>query len=299
MKKIFRKEVIIGLCAIAALAILFLGINFLKGVNVFKAANYYYASYTNVEGLAVSAPVTLNGFKVGQVRSIEYEYDNPGHVLVEISLDKQVKVPRGSEAILGSDLLGTASIKLKLAPASEMHSIGDKLIGVNQSGMMDAIGENVMPAVEKILPRIDTLMMNLNALVGDTALRNSVQRLDRITADLSVTTRNLAEATAQLGPIAKNVNDITGNVNTMTDDLTQLTGQVKELPIDSLFDDLQATTQNLRALSAQINDPNSSLGKLMHDPSLYNNINATVQSLDSIFIDLKKNPKRYVSIKLF
>jgi len=299
MKNIFRREVKIGICVLLALAILFFGINFLKGVNIFKASNYYYASYTNVEGLAVSAPVTLNGFKVGQVRSIEYEYDNPGHVLVEMSLDKQVKVPRGSQAVLGSDLLGTASIKLQLANTADMHDIGDKLIGVNQSGMMDAIGQTVVPAVEQILPRIDTLLMNLNALVGDTALRNSVRRLDRITADLSLTTRNLAAATSQLGPIATNVNGITGNVNTMTEDLAVLTGQVRDLPVDSLFADLQATAENLKALSEQINDPNSSLGMLMHDPALYNNINATVQSLDSIFVDLKKNPKRYVSIKLF
>ncbi|MCM1225556.1 MAG: MlaD family protein [Lachnospiraceae bacterium] len=299
MKKIFRKEVIIGVCVLAALAILFFGINFLKGVNLFKASNYYYASYTNVEGLAVSAPVTLNGFKVGQVRSIEYEYDNPGHVLVEMSLDKQVRVPRGSEAILGSDLLGTASIRLHLASANDMHDVGDKLIGVNQAGMMDAIGNSVMPAVEQILPRIDSLMMSLNALVGDTALRNAVQRLDRITADLSVTTRNLATATANLGPIAKNVNGITANVNTMTEDLTALTAQVKDLPVDTLFADLQATAENLRQLSAQINDPNSSLGMLMNDPALYNNINSAVQSLDSIFVDIKKNPKRYISIKLF
>ncbi|MCM1452010.1 MAG: MlaD family protein [Clostridium sp.] len=299
MKKIFRKEVIIGICVLAALAILFFGINFLKGVNLFKASNYYYASYTNVEGLAVSAPVTLNGFKVGQVRSIEYEYDNPGHVLVEMSLDKQVRVPRGSEAILGSDLLGTASIKLHLAKADDMHDVGDKLIGVNQAGMMDAIGNSVMPAVEQILPRIDSLMMNLNALVGDTALRNAVQRLDRITADLSVTTRNLATATAHLGPIATNVNGITANVHDMTEDLSELTSQVRELPVDTLFADLQATAENLRALSAQINDPNSSLGMLMNDPALYNNINSAVQSLDSIFVDIKKNPKRYISIKLF
>ena len=161
------------------------------------------------------------------------------------------------------------------------------------------IGQTVVPAVEQILPRIDTLLMNLNALVGDTALRNSVGRLDRITADLSITTRNLAAATSQLGPIASNVNGITGNVNTMTEDLAVLTGQVRDLPVDSLFADLQATADNLRALSEQINNPESSLGKLMHDPALYNNINATVQSLDSIFVDLKKNPKRYVSIKLF
>ena len=85
MKKFFRKEVVIGLCVIAALAILFFGINFLKGVNLFRAANYYYATYTNVEGLAISAPVTINGYKVGQVREINYQFDNPGHVVVSAS----------------------------------------------------------------------------------------------------------------------------------------------------------------------------------------------------------------------
>ena len=90
MNKIFRKEVIIGLIVLGAMAVLFIGINFLKGVNVFKAANYYYVSFTDVQGLAQSAPVTVNGFKVGQVRDISYEYDNPGHVLVELSLDRNL-----------------------------------------------------------------------------------------------------------------------------------------------------------------------------------------------------------------
>lgn len=298
MKKVFKKEVFIGLSVLIALAILFFGINFLKGVNLFKASNYYYASYTNVEGIAVSAPVTLNGFKIGQVRSIDYEYDNPGHVLVEMSLDRRVHVPQGSKAILGVDILGTASIKLQLANSSEMHQIGDRLIGVTEAGMLEAIGDNVMPAVEQILPRIDTLLININALVGDPALRASVQRLDRITADLSQTTRNLAVATAKLGPIATDVKDITGNVSVMTEDLTAFSGQLKDLPVDSLFADMQATIDNLKSLSEQLNDSNSTLGKLMQDPALYNNINATVQSLDSLLIDVKKNPKRYISIKL-
>ena len=119
MKKIFRKEVIIGICVLVALAILILGIDFLKGVNVFKPTNYYYASFENVEGLAVSSPVMLNGFKVGQVREMEYEFDNPGHVLVEMSLDSRLKVPQGSKAVLGTDILGTASIVLHLSKSND------------------------------------------------------------------------------------------------------------------------------------------------------------------------------------
>ena len=95
-----RKELLIGILAVLALAILFFGINFLKGVNIFKAANYFYASYTNVEGLTQSAPVTLNGYKIGIVRDIHYDYNNPGHVIVELSLDNSSAYPKAPKALL-------------------------------------------------------------------------------------------------------------------------------------------------------------------------------------------------------
>ena len=100
MKKLFSREVKIGAAVLIALIALVFGINYLKGVNIFKSANYYYASYTNVTGLAQSAPVTVNGYKVGLVREVAYEYDNPGHVKVELSLDRQLRVPEGTSPTL-------------------------------------------------------------------------------------------------------------------------------------------------------------------------------------------------------
>lgn len=297
MKKIFRKEVIIGICVLVALAILILGIDFLKGVNVFKPTNYYYASFENVEGLAVSSPVMLNGFKVGQVREMEYEFDNPGHVLVEMSLDSRLKVPQGSKAVLGTDILGTASIVLHLSKSATDHSVGDRLIGENSSSLLASAGD-MLPAVQQIFPKIDTLLTNLNAVVADPALTASVKRLDAISANLQTTTQRLAAATAQLGPIAADVKQITGNTSNITSDLAQLSGQMKNLPLDSLVADLQTTTANLRTLSDELGKPNSTLGRLINDPSLYDNLNTTISSLDSLFVDIKKNPKRYISIKL-
>ncbi|MCM1316693.1 MAG: MlaD family protein [Bacteroides sp.] len=297
MKKIFRKEVIIGICVLVALAILILGIDFLKGVNVFKPTNYYYASFENVEGLAVSSPVMLNGFKVGQVREMEYEFDNPGHVLVEMSLDSRLKVPQGSKAVLGTDILGTASIVLHLSKSATDHSVGDRLIGENSSSLLASAGD-MLPAVQQIFPKIDTLLTNLNAVVADPALTASVKRLDAISANLQTTTQRLAAATAQLGPIAADVKQITGNTSNITSDLAELSGQMKNLPLDSLVADLQTTTANLRALSDELGKPNSTLGRLINDPSLYDNLNTTISSLDSLFVDIKKNPKRYISIKL-
>lgn len=300
MKKIFTKEVKIGLSVIVALAFLFFGINFLKGVNIFKAANYYYVSYNNVTGLTTSAPVTLNGFKVGVVRSMEYDYDNPGNVLVELSLDRELKVPQGSKAVLATDFLGTASIELQLAQADGLHhSLGDRLVGEIKPGLMDALGESVMPSISQIMPKVDTLLSNINALVADPALTASVKRIDGITAELEKTSRNLAALTSRLSPIVANVNSITLNADSMLANLNDVSATVKEANIDSLLADLEATAASLKQLTAQLNDPNSSLGKVMHDPALYENINSTVSSLDSLFIDIKKNPKRYINIKVF
>ena len=297
MKQIFRREVMIGLLVILALVLLYFGINFLKGVNIFKAANYYYASYNNVEGLAVSAPVTLNGYKIGLVRSISYDYNRPGNVIVEMSVDKSLRLPKGSTASLGSDLLGTASISLKLGnPAEGMYAIGDTIPGQLNAGMMAALSENLLPAVNAIVPKVDTLLTSLNPLVADPALATSLKRLDGITAELNATLRSLNKATSSLGPVVDNVKNITSNVDTMTGDLTAVTGRLREAPIDSIA---KATIANLNELTAQLNNRDSSVGKLLNDPALYDNLNATVASLDSLFVDIKRNPKRYISIKVF
>lgn len=298
MKKIFRKEVLIGLIVIFALAVLFVGIDFLKGVNVFKPANYYYVTYDNVLGLAKSAPVTLNGFKVGLVRDISYEYDNPGHVLVELSLDRNLHIPAGSKALLTTDLLGTASVALQLSDSRDFHTVGDHLVGEVPKGMMDNVTTELLPSVAAILPKVDTLLTSINAVVSHPAVTASVQRLDQITANLENTTRQLNALMATLPPITRDIKHITGSFTTASDDLAGVASSLNKVPVDSLADNLQTITENLKALTAQLNDPNSSLGLLMHDPRLYNNLNTTVQSLDSLFIDIKKNPKRYISIKL-
>lgn len=300
MKSILRKEVIIGLIVIVAMLILFFGINFLKGVNLFKASNYYYAVYGNVEGLAQSAPVTINGFKVGIVRDIKYDYSNPGHVIVEMSVDKSLRVPVGSEAVLASDLLGTASIALKLVPAGAgFHNVGDTLVSKVNAGMMAGISDNLMPAVNAMIPKLDSLFTSLNAIAANPALHQSINRLDDITAELNCTLRALRAATANLGPITTDIKSITGNVDTMTGDLAVVSGRLRQAPIDSIAVDLSATMANLKQLTESLNNPDGSVGKLTSDPALYDNLNATITSLDSLFVDIKRNPKRYISIKVF
>lgn len=293
-----KKEVLIGLCAVMALAVLYFGIEFLKGVNIFKPANYYYASYTDVAGLQKSAPVTVNGFKVGQVREISYEYDNPGHVRVELSLDRELRLPVGTKAVIEQDLLGTSTVVLHMGSSKDFHEVGNRLEGETAQGLMGSVSEQLMPSVSAIFPKIDSLVTALNTLVRDPALSSSVKRLDDITLSLNSTMKQLNATARQLDPVMKNVNGITGNVNTITSDLTQVSGKLAELPVDSLMNNIMALSGNLRALSEQLDNPESTIGALTHDRALYNNLNNAAASLDSLLTDVKKNPKRYISIKL-
>lgn len=300
MKSIFRKEVLIGVLVILAMAILFFGINFLKGVNIFKAANYFYATYSDVAGLAQSAPVTLNGYKIGIVREISYDYERPGNITVELSLDKKLKLPRGTKAVVACDILGTASVELRLGnPSDGFYAVGDTVVSATNPGMLASLSDNLMPSVSAIFPKIDTLLTSLNAIAANPSLTKTLDRLDGISAELDASLRSLRKVMAALEPVSADIKSITGNVDNLTADLGTVSGKLKETPVDSIMADLQTTVANLEALSANLNNPDSSIGKLTNDPALYDNINATVVSLDSLFCDIKRNPKRYINIKVF
>lgn len=307
MKKIRTKEFIIGASVLLSLLILFFGIDYLKGINVFKSANYYYASYTNVTGLAQSAPVTLNGFKVGLVRDISYEYDNPGHVLVELSLDKQLKLPVGTKAAIVTDMLGTSTVELQMAPGKDFYEVGSKIEGVVSGGLVDKLGSELMPTIVKLAPHIDSLVVAMTTIVSDPALLSSVQRLDNIMANLEVSTKHLNAAMAGVPALVNSANGTMTNVKELSENLTQISAalavlseDLKNMPLDSTMHNINNITANLDRATQQLNSANSSLGLLLNDPQLYHNINNSAAHIDSILIDLKKQPKRYIpSIKIF
>lgn len=294
-----KKEFIIGISVLVAVLILVFGINYLKGINIFKASNYYTASYTNVAGLTQSAPVTINGFKVGIVREINYEYDNPGHILVEFALDEHLRIPRGTKAVISSDMLGTASVHLIMPPVTDYHNVGDKLIGETAPGLMDNVSAELLPAVVNLLPKIDSILTSVSALVANPALTSSIVRLDNSMANIEKSSVQLNRFMASMPAIAGDAKTMMGNLNTVSSDLTQISSTIKNLPIDSTMQNVEQATLALKSLMNQLNNPNSTLGALTSDRSLYNNLNQSAASLDSLLKDVKQNPKRYIHIKVF
>lgn len=294
-----KKFVVIGISVVAALALLVFGINYLKGINLFHTSNYYYAVYENVTGLAVSAPVTANGFKVGQVREMEYMYDNPGHVRVELALDGKLRIPEGTVAVLGSDLLGTATISLEMPQSANYLSVGSDLVSRQNSGLMDNVSGELMPGIVGMIPKIDSLLVVVTGLVADPALAQSVKRLDAITANLETMSANLSGATRQLPSVMNNVADVVDNLDRMTCSLDSLSNELKGLPLNETMANVLVLTENLKNTTEQLKSSDSSLGLLLNDPELYNSLNRTVASLDSLINDVKAQPKRYLKFSVF
>lgn len=299
MKKFVSKEWAIGIAVILSLVILFAGIDYLKGINLFKPANFYYVKYNNVNGLAVSAPVTINGYQIGLVRDINYEYES-GDISVELSLDKELKIPVGSKAVIKSDMLGTASIILELSKEKQYYDIGAEIPGANGKSLMDNIARDVLPNLTNLIPKMDSILSNINIILANPALTNSVNRLDNITANLEKSSEHFTKLTGRAVPeILYNVNDISKNLNIITADLTEVSNDIKNMPFDSTYHNINAITENIKDITSRINGTNSTLGLLINDRSMYDHLNGTIVNLDSIIVDLRKNPKKYVNFKLF
>lgn len=298
MKFKHSKEFTIGLCVIAALAIMYFGIEYLKGNNVFKPANYYYTSYNNVTGLAKSAPVLINGFKVGLVRDITYDYDKPGNINVEMSLEKGLHLPNDTKAVLTTDMLGTSSIELSLGTSSEFYNIGDKIAGVRAESLMSGVTEDILPSVSKVIPKIDSLITSLNALASDPALKQSLGSLENTMTNLEATSEKLSKVMGTIPSIANDASTTMNNVKEISSNLNTFSAQLKDIPLDSTMTNVMKTSESLKELMARLNSHDSSLGMLLNDDELYRNLNNASASLDSLLRDVKKNPKRYISIKL-
>lgn len=298
MRKLFTKEMMIGACVLIALAILFFGIEYLKGVSIFKPSNYYYAVYNDVKGLEVSAPVMVNGYKIGQVDNVELMYDRPGCVLVSMSLDKKFKIPVNSKALIESSLLGTASVKIDMSRSSEFYTPGDTVPAGIAAGMMDQVSEQLLPGVNEVVPKVDSILSNINTLTGDPALLQSVRNIEALTATLQSAANTLNSTARTLPATVSAVNGVIASVDGIVTDLNHVTSEIANAPIDSTLNNFNRISADLAALTAQLDNPNSTLGALLNDTGLYDNLTKASLSIDSLLVDIRKNPKRYINIKL-
>ena len=292
----FTKEIKIALTAIVGIVVLFYGLQFLKGLTVFSNDDSYYVTFSDVSGLSSSSPVYANGYKVGVVKDIIYDYSPQGKIVAVMGLDKDMRVPVGSRAEISSDLLGNIKVNLVLGKDPlNMLASGDTIPGSEEQGMMSKVAA-IMPAIEAIVPKLDSIMTSLNILLADPALRNTLHNVEGMTGNLNATSQELRALSHSLN---RDVPNMMTKANGVLDNTQQLTQNLSAIDVAAMTASVNKTLENVEQMTRKLNSNEGTLGLLMHDASLYNNLTSTAASADSLLIDLKAHPKRYVHFSVF
>jgi phospholipid/cholesterol/gamma-HCH transport system substrate-binding protein len=302
--KYLTKEVKIALMAIVAIVILFIGINFLKGINIFTSSNTYYVKFHDINGLAVSNAVYANGYPVGIVRSIDYDYQRTDNVVVGIELDKAMNVPRGTVAELESELMGGVKMSLVLGPNPTQNlTPGDTLIGGMHQGSLNKL-EAMIPTIETLLPKLDSILAHLNALTADPALAQTLHNTAELTGNLKEASAGMADMMRDDVPALLNkFNKIGSHAEKLSENLAaaDINGTLQQ--VNTTLRGVQQTTGSLTAttdfLHRQLNSTDNTLGLFLNDRGVYDHLNSTMEHADSLVTDLKAHPKRYVHFSVF
>ena len=290
------KEIRIALVAVVGILVMYFGINFLKGINLFSTNNTYYMTFDDIQGLGASTPIYADGYKVGTVDKVDFDYSGDGPIKVKADINKDLRIPAGSKAEIEKDIMGNLQVNLLLAnnPRQRIEP-GDIIPGYVNAGMMGKAAE-LVPVVEKMLPKLDSILTNVNALLADPALAASLHNVETITNNLTVSTRELNTLMAGLN---KQVPGMIGKANGVLDNTYRLTANLASLDVQGTLNRVNATLEGAQKFTDQLNSGKGNLGLLMNDTKLYDNLTSTMSHADSLVIDLKAHPKRYVHFSIF
>ena len=291
-KSTFTRELWIGVLGIIAILTIYLLINFFKGINIFSTGEKYYVKFNDIGEVVNTSPVFINGYKVGHVSNVIYNFENPDEVYVEMHLDNQLQMPEGSVALINTKLLGSSTISLALGKSNTMLQPGDTIEGRMNTGVMDEASAMV-PKITAMLPKLDSILVSLNSTLANPAINSSVNNIEVLTAELNTTARLLNNVLANEIPVAAD------KLVEIEDDLLKMSAQLSEVDYKKLIGSLEASLTNIQEITAALNNGEGTAGMLLKDEALYDKLNNTAEAATLLLEDLKQNPKRYVHFSVF
>ena len=293
MSKIkFSRELIVGLLGLAAMFVIYFLINFFKSIDIFDDTDKYRIEFTNIGELTNSAPVYVNGCKVGNVSSIEHNFNESNIVYLTVSLNQGLRLPEGSYAQIHNKLMGGSTICIVMGNGKGTIEPGSTLMGRLEAGAMGEIG-NMVPQIEAMLPKVDSMLTSLNDIFANPAINNTLNNLETLTAQLNTTS-------VQLNKLVKNdIPTALDKVIKIEDDLLKVSSQLSEVDYASIVATLEASLNNIQQITAALNEGNGTVGMLLNDTTLYTKLNETYEAANALLEDLKENPKRYVHFSVF
>lgn len=289
-----KKEVQIGLLALVAIALGYIGLNFLKGIEVFKKTTTYYAHFDNLSGITGAAPIEASGFKVGNVRSISFDYSRGYGATLELAFNSDMRIPVGSQLKIKTNPLGGSELILFVNSESKTYlSEGDTIASQDAGdGLLASVSDKILPAIAGMMPTIASTLERLNVLLNDKSIDSTLYGLNASSQQLNGMMAGLNKASHTLPPILN-------NVGVMSSNLASFSGQIASMRLDSLVLNLQQTTAQLQQVSQQLRSRDNTAGLLLNDPSLYHRLDSLVGTADRLMHDLQENPKRYVHFSVF
>lgn len=286
------RELWVGILGIAAICIVYFLINFFKGVEVFDDTDKYKIEFANIGEVTNSAPVYINGCKVGNVSGIEHDFNKSRTVYVTVSINKGLRIPEGSYAEIHNKLMGGSTINLILGNGKGTIAPGATLKGTLDAGALGEAGE-IMPQLAAIVPKVDSVLTSLNAILSNPAINNTLNNIESLTAQLNATS-------TQLNSLVENdIPTATGKLIKLEDDLLKISAQINEINFNEMVSSLEASLNNIQQITTALNNGEGTAGMLLKDDELYNKLNDVCTTAVSLLEDLKANPKRYVHFSVF
>ena len=300
------REVKIGILVVICLFALYWGINFLKGRDIIGSTNSYYVVYQQVADLQKSAPVLVHGYKVGTVDNISLDKNNPSKILVELAVDKSIKIPKTTVAeIYNADFMGTKAIRLQFEGYNIPASRGDTLLASVAPSVLDDLSP-ITKKVDIALQELTQTLVNINTLLDP----ESIENLKATFANLNSATQNanyiLNQNRNKISLVIDQASNLVASLNQSSQDIKVITSNFRAFSdslspqqVSQILSNIEITSQELKVVMKEINGQTGTLGKMIYDPSLHNQLLKLSSSIDSLAVDLRKNPKRYLKFSVF
>lgn len=304
-------ETKVGILAACSITLLIIGYNFLKGNAIFSDETVLYAKYSHVDGLAVSKPVLINGFQIGRVDMLQLQSD--GSIVAKLKIKGKYEIPKNSIAKLeGVDLLGSKAIVMSLGTGTDYAQDGDTLNANVAKGLLETV-QPVQKKAELIIAKMDSILTSVNSILNPNFQKNVDKSFNSIASTLSSLEATSKKVDNLVGSEGSRVSAILANVeaisinlrnnnekiNGILNNINTITDQVAAANFKQTIDNANKAVADLQSIVAKVNNGQGSLGMLVNDTKMYDNLSSASKNLDNLMIDLKQNPKRYVHFSLF